>query len=102
MAHAGFYYDPYEDNPDNTMCFLCLRSLDGWEEGDDPITEHLKHSSECGWAIIMDIGRQTSSPSEIEDPTGTRIAEARRATFGSSWPYDGKRGWMCQSQKVLG
>lgn len=83
------------------MCFLCERALDGWEEDDNPIAEHLKHSPDCGWAIMMDIQQHSSNPAEIEDPTSPAIAEARRATFGSSWPHDGKSGWLCQSDKVF-
>ncbi|CEL09573.1 hypothetical protein ASPCAL12708 [Aspergillus calidoustus] len=101
LAHAGFYYNPYETNPDNTTCFLCRRALDGWEEEDDPITEHLKHTKDCGWAIMMDIHRNSSNPAEIEDPTSETIAQARLATFGESWPHDGKKGWLCQSDKMV-
>ncbi|KAJ5126882.1 hypothetical protein N7448_007661 [Penicillium atrosanguineum] len=101
LAHAGFYYKPYETNPDNTTCFQCNRALDGWEEEDNPITEHLKHSPDCGWAIIMDIQQRSSNPATIEDPTGDRITQARIATFGAAWPHDGKRGWVCQSEKMV-
>ncbi|PYH68310.1 chromosome segregation protein BIR1 [Aspergillus vadensis CBS 113365] len=101
LAHAGFFYNPYETNPDNTTCFLCRRALDGWEEDDNPITEHLKHTRDCGWAIMMDIQQHSSNPAEIEDPTSERIAQARQATFGESWPHDGKRGWYCQSDKMV-
>uniref|UniRef100_A0A093VFE6 Protein bir1 n=1 Tax=Talaromyces marneffei PM1 TaxID=1077442 RepID=A0A093VFE6_TALMA len=97
LAHAGFYFQPYDTNPDNTMCFLCGRALDGWEEGDDPVTEHLKHSPDCGWAIIMDIQSKTSNPAEIVDPTSSSIVEARRATFAVGWPHEGKRGWMVEA-----
>lgn len=100
LAQAGFYYKPYESNPDNTVCFHCSRALDGWEEDDNPITEHLKHSPECGWAIMMDIQQSSSNPKKIEDPTSERIVQARAATFGTSWPHDGKKGWVCQSVKV--
>ncbi|KAE8153922.1 hypothetical protein BDV25DRAFT_10004 [Aspergillus avenaceus] len=101
LAHAGFYYNPYETNPDNTTCFLCQRALDGWEEEDNPITEHLKHAPDCGWAVMMDIQQHSSNPAEIEDPTSDKIREARVATFGASWPHDGKRGWVCQSEKMV-
>ncbi|EFQ98560.1 hypothetical protein MGYG_01587 [Nannizzia gypsea CBS 118893] len=100
LAHAGFYYTPTALSPDNTTCFLCERSLDGWEEGDDPFTEHLHFSPECGWAIMMAITRKTSDPSQIEDPTSSKIADARRATF-FSWPHDGKRGWLCKTEKMV-
>lgn len=101
MAHAGFYYKPYETNPDNTTCFQCNRALDGWEEDDNPITEHLKHSPDCAWAIMMDIQQGSSNPATIEDPNSERITQARIGTFGTSWPHDGKRGWVPQSDKVL-
>ncbi|EQL34378.1 hypothetical protein RJZ56_000500 [Blastomyces dermatitidis] len=101
LAHAGFYFKPTPLSPDNAACFLCERALDGWEEDDDPVTEHLRHSSECGWAIMMDIVRRSSNPAEIEDPTNARIAEARRATFASMWPHDGKRGWVCKTEKMV-
>ncbi|PYH49718.1 uncharacterized protein BP01DRAFT_309646 [Aspergillus saccharolyticus JOP 1030-1] len=101
LAHAGFFYHPYETNPDNTICFLCRRALDGWEEEDNPITEHLKHAPDCGWAVMMEIQEHSSNPAEIEDPTSERIVQARQATFGEAWPHDGKRGWTCQSDKMV-
>ncbi|KGO38969.1 hypothetical protein PEX1_007380 [Penicillium expansum] len=96
LAHAGFYYKPYETNPDNTTCFECHRALDGWEEDDNPVTEHLKHAPDCGWAIMMDLQQSSSNPASIEDPTGDRITQARLATFGTAWPHDGKKGWMVE------
>ncbi|KAJ5834126.1 hypothetical protein N7447_000152 [Penicillium robsamsonii] len=101
LAHAGFYYKPYETNPDNTTCFECHRALDGWEEDDNPITEHLKHAPDCGWAILMDLQQSSSNPASIEDPTGDRITQARLSTFGTAWPHDGKKGWVCQSEKMV-
>ncbi|KAL2823366.1 hypothetical protein BDW59DRAFT_98175 [Aspergillus cavernicola] len=101
LAHAGFFYNPYETNPDNTTCFLCRRALDGWEEDDNPTTEHLKHAKDCGWAVMMDIQQRSSNPAEIEDPTSEGIAQARQTTFGESWPHDGKKGWLCQSDKMV-
>ncbi|KAL5045323.1 hypothetical protein BDW71DRAFT_184081, partial [Aspergillus fruticulosus] len=101
LAYAGFFYNPYETNPDNTTCFLCRRALDGWEEDDNPITEHLKHAKDCGWAVMMDIQQRSSNPAEIEDPTSEPIVQARLATFGDSWPHDGKKGWMCHSDKMV-
>lgn len=99
LADAGFYHAPTTLSPDNTICYLCERALDGWEEDDDPLAEHLKHSQDCGWAILMDIARGSSNPAAIEDPTSERITEARRSTF-RGWPHDGKRRWICKSEKV--
>ena len=50
---------------------------------------------------MMDIQQSSSNPNKIEDPTSERIVQARAATFGTSWPHDGKKGWVCQSEKVL-
>ncbi|KAI5286346.1 hypothetical protein KEM54_006863, partial [Ascosphaera aggregata] len=99
LADAGFYHAPTALSPDNTACFLCQRALDGWEKEDDPLTEHLRLSQGCGWAIMMDIARKSSNSDSIEDPTTSRIKEARRATF-RGWPHDGKRGWACKGDKL--
>lgn len=74
--------------------------MDGWEEDDNPVTEHLKHAPDCGWAIMMDLQQSSSNPASIEDPTGDRITQARLSTFGTAWPHDEKKGWVCQSEKV--
>jgi len=79
---------------------LCRRDLDGWEVEDVPLEEHLKHSPECGWAIVMDLGRDGFDPTTMEDPTQTRLSEARRATFGDLWPHENKRGWLCKSSAL--
>lgn len=34
-------------------CFLCEKSLDGWEATDDPWIEHKKHSPNCQFAQLM-------------------------------------------------
>ncbi|EEP82323.1 predicted protein [Uncinocarpus reesii 1704] len=49
----------------------------------------------------MDITRRSSNPAEIVDPTSVEIVEARRATFGTWWPYDGKKGWKCKMEKMV-
>ena len=37
LALAGFYYKPSAEAPDNTICYMCERQLDGWEEDDYPV-----------------------------------------------------------------
>lgn len=80
-------------------CFLCEKSLDGWEEGDDALTEHLKHSSGCGWAIVATVFRGDEQ-FKNEDPMSERMKQARRDTFGDVWPHDGKKGWLAKSKQV--
>ncbi|KIW18516.1 hypothetical protein PV08_02804 [Exophiala spinifera] len=102
LAKAGFYYKPSSASNDNTICFMCGRFLDGWEPDDDPIQEHLKHSSDCPWAILMDAAQNTSlDVNNMDDPTGEHHAGARRATFGIGWPHESKRGWTCKTEKMV-
>lgn len=102
VAKAGFYYKPQGTGSDNVVCYLCERALDGWEKDDDPVQEHLKHSPECGWAILISmVQADKHDPDEMEDPTGIRIAEARRATFAIGWPHESKRAWVCKMEKMV-
>src|SRR5271170_1302001 len=99
MAKAGFFHYPTQDNPDNTVCFLCQKSMDGWEEEDNPLAEHLKHSPICGWAIVASIEARDGELSQ-EYPLSTRMIEARKATFGGKWPHENKKGWKCKIKQV--
>ncbi|MCJ1432304.1 hypothetical protein MMC27_001660 [Xylographa pallens] len=76
-------------------------SLDGWEEEDDPVKEHLNYSPECGWAINIAIEQEVEEGiREDEDPMSAKMLEARKSTFGDRWPHKNKRGWTCKVQKV--
>ncbi|KAL0930490.1 chromosome segregation protein BIR1 [Colletotrichum truncatum] len=99
LARAGFVWLPFPDNPDNVACFLCNKSLDGWEEGDKPLEEHIKHSPNCGWAIVAGIEANIGDMA-TEDPSSTRMVAARKATFGGRWPHEGKRGWKCKTKQL--
>ncbi|KAI9762589.1 MAG: hypothetical protein M1840_001215 [Geoglossum simile] len=100
LAQAGFYYRPSPENPDSVECFLCRKGLDGWEECDDPIEEHLKHSADCGWALNTYI-EQNREARERSDPLHASMIAARRATFADRWPHDGKKGWLCKITKMV-
>lgn len=52
LAEAGFYYVGSKLEPDAVQCFLCDKQLDGWEENDDPWSEHLGHSKGCTFAQL--------------------------------------------------
>ena len=102
VAQAGFCYRPQSTGSDNVVCYLCERQLDGWEDEDDPVQEHLKHSPECGWAMLMAIAQDGKYDTEaMEDPTNASITKARRATFGVGWPHESKRGWVCKTEKMV-
>ncbi|KAF6224370.1 hypothetical protein HO133_010947 [Letharia lupina] len=101
LARAGFYYQPTSSCPDNTTCYLCKSNLDGWEENDNAVNEHLKHSPNCGWAITIATELEIEDGSQSqEDPMSEMMLDARKMTFGSKWPHENKRGWTCKTQKV--
>ncbi|KAL9101672.1 MAG: hypothetical protein Q9163_003093 [Psora crenata] len=102
LAQAGFFYRPTSSCPDNATCYLCRSNLDGWEEEDDPTGEHLKHSPSCGWAIAAFIEQAIEAGDRnVEDPMSERMLDARRMTFGTTWPHENKRGWLCKIQKMV-
>lgn len=95
------FYRPTPSSPDNAQCFLCEYNLDGWEENDDAIVEHLKHSPNCGWAIVISLEARIDDENlELDDPLSERLLNAREMTFGSRWPHEAKKGWICKTQKV--
>ncbi|ETS82819.1 hypothetical protein PFICI_04695 [Pestalotiopsis fici W106-1] len=100
LARAGFYFNPAPDYPDNTVCFLCHKMVGGWEDGDDPIVEHLRLSPNCGWAIVAAIEARTGDYN-TEDPSLPHMIDARKATFGDRWPHEGKRGWKCKTKQMV-
>ncbi|CAH0015307.1 unnamed protein product [Clonostachys rhizophaga] len=100
LARAGFFFLPFSDNPDNVVCFLCEKSMDGWEEGDDPLREHLKHSPGCGWAIVAAIEAEMEGYWR-EDPSHPDMVMARKATFAGRWPHENKRGWKCKTKQLV-
>lgn len=81
------------------MCFLCDKSLDGWEEHDNPLEEHLKHSPTCGWAIMAAIEAGMGNYGKVH-PLDPFMVEARKATFAGRWPYETKKGFKCKTKKV--
>ncbi|KAE9992468.1 hypothetical protein Vi05172_g9667 [Venturia inaequalis] len=102
LARAGFFYKPTGDSDDNCMCFVCQRQLDGWEAGDDPIAEHLKHAPDCGWAIHASITETFKNGGQVtEDPMSEQFVQARLDTFGDYWPYEQKKGWKCKVAKMV-
>jgi hypothetical protein len=99
LAKAGLYYFPSQASQDNVACFLCRKSLDGWEEDDDPLSEHLKHAPECGWAIVASIEAKNNDLCQ-EHPLNEKMTRARLATFADKWPHENKKGWRCRAKQV--
>lgn len=99
LASAGFFFSPTPEHPDNVLCFLCHKGLDGWEEGDDPLHEHLNHTSGCGWATLAAIEAEVGD-FHLGDPSAPDMVAARKATFAGRWPHESKRGWKCKTKQV--
>ncbi|XP_039956043.1 baculoviral IAP repeat-containing protein 5.2-B [Bactrocera tryoni] len=49
MAEAGFYWSGNDREPDTVTCYICNKTLDGWERSDDPWKEHAKHAPQCSF-----------------------------------------------------
>ncbi|KAF4554463.1 Bir1-like protein [Elsinoe fawcettii] len=96
LAYAGFYFAPTSNSQDNVKCFHCEVKLDGWEIDDEPIREHVAHSAECAWAVTTSV----TLGNEDRDPMSEKLLTARLETFGSSWPYEKKRGWKPKAKKL--
>jgi len=59
----------------------------------------LKHSPDCGWAIVATIEKQDGILSP-EYPSSSTMIAARKATFADKWPHEGKKGWKCKVKQV--
>ncbi|KAK4504132.1 hypothetical protein PRZ48_005047 [Zasmidium cellare] len=104
LARAGFFYRPDQESFDNVTCFLCNVRLDGWEETDVPIQEHLAHTRGCPWATAVSVFRGEDEPEpEMRDPLAEDMIIARKATFatGEGWPHESKKGWKCKIAKMV-
>uniref|UniRef100_A0A0V0J8B9 Baculoviral IAP repeat-containing protein 5.2 n=1 Tax=Schistocephalus solidus TaxID=70667 RepID=A0A0V0J8B9_SCHSO len=51
LAEAGFLHRP-DLSDDCVQCFVCLKTLDGWEAHEDPWKEHEKHSPDCPYVKL--------------------------------------------------
>ncbi len=90
MVAAGWVYDPTEGNPDGVTCPYCALSLDAWDQGDDPLEEHSRRSSDCLFFALKDLyhpaptakkGKRASTKATSTKATSTK---AKRASTRSS------------------
>ncbi|CAD5115143.1 DgyrCDS4147 [Dimorphilus gyrociliatus] len=56
LAEAGFFRPYPRKRPDLAECYICLKPLEGWEEQDDPWTEHKSHMPTCPLSKLRDKG----------------------------------------------
>lgn len=90
LAEAGMYYIGIDDN---VQCFCCGGGLSGWEQGDDPWSEHAKYYSNCFFFLGHNVGNvplTTPRPRANVHPTDT--FEGRLDSFkGRQHPIDPER-----------
>ncbi|KAJ1657176.1 hypothetical protein IWQ61_003379 [Dispira simplex] len=116
LAKAGFYFNPQPLSQDAVQCFLCNKSLDGWEHSDDPFEEHYSHAPDCAWAMVIcdgyrvcpetktDVLRPNLPDEYLRGKTNrassAKMEAARVKTYGNWWPHEGKRGWTVTVKKM--
>ncbi|KAJ1302209.1 hypothetical protein OPQ81_001033 [Rhizoctonia solani] len=110
LARAGFVFTP--DNTrksDRVTCFVCGKTLGGWEPEDDPFKEHAEHSPACSWALarcsiealrVSPESTELIFPNEESLPSSATLEAARLATFGKFWPHDNVRSHSAKSKHM--
>ncbi|KAB5589245.1 BIR domain-containing protein [Ceratobasidium theobromae] len=110
LARAGFAFTP--DNTrksDRVTCFVCGKTLGGWEPADDPFKEHAEHSPACSWALArcsieaLRVSPESTDlvfPDEASLPSSATLEAARLATFGKFWPHDSVRSHSAKSKHM--
>ncbi|GAA6056283.1 hypothetical protein JCM3770_006756 [Rhodotorula araucariae] len=67
IAAAGWYFRPgaTEESADQCACLYCGRTVEGWEEGDDPVALHKrKVGLKCPFFLAPDLRDRSSAPSK--------------------------------------
>ncbi|CAE6534697.1 unnamed protein product [Rhizoctonia solani] len=110
LARAGFVFTP--DNTrksDRVTCFVCGKTLGGWEPEDDPFKEHAEHSPACSWALarcsiealrVSPESTELIFPNEESLPSSATLETARLATFGKFWPHDSVRSHSAKAKHM--
>jgi len=85
MAESGFYCPNPTDEPDTVCCFLCMRTLDGWEETDVPDEEHARKQKDiCPYlGMKRNGGVDKMSPEEVNS-----LKEMQRHLWSLNNPED--------------
>ncbi|KAI9189335.1 hypothetical protein H9P43_000766 [Blastocladiella emersonii ATCC 22665] len=111
MAKAGFFYCPEPDDHCAVRCFLCEKSLNGWDPDDDPFAEHFSHASYCAYARAVCLptslaARDPENPVfHVADdystfPMSKDMEQAREGTFTGRWPHQGKRKFFATKNRM--
>ncbi|GAB5363459.1 hypothetical protein AAMO2058_000884800 [Amorphochlora amoebiformis] len=93
LAMSGFFHSPGGQHKDRCICYHCGVALVGWEEDDEPSTEHHLHSPNCpvihGSSDELErfkrISKKTTSK-DLKKETGLTIKRKQSRTV-SNLPY---------------
>ncbi|SPO28815.1 uncharacterized protein UTRI_05128_B [Ustilago trichophora] len=110
LANHGFHHTPTPDAPDAVTHYLYPHvQLSSWQPGDDPLERLEQALPGNGWCRILrshqqglldkQKGKWIWHSAELL-PTSKQMTQARKETFDSEWPYDGKKGWKPTSKKL--
>ncbi|EUC55375.1 inhibitor of apoptosis domain protein [Rhizoctonia solani AG-3 Rhs1AP] len=110
LARAGFVFTPDTTRKsDRVTCFVCGKTLGGWEPEDDPFKEHAEHSPACSWGLArcsieaLRVSPESTDlvfPDEESLPSSATLEAARLATFGKFWPHDSVRSHSAKSKHM--
>ncbi|KAJ1724867.1 hypothetical protein LPJ53_000935 [Coemansia erecta] len=119
LASAGFSFNQAKDAPDNVKCFHCGFELTGWEQSDDPFSEHYAHEPNCIYAKLHCQTRESQAGNKVEwvgwpvgkggDDSEIRQkllvmrddTSMRLETFTTnSWPHMGRKNWNVTPEKL--
>lgn len=67
MVNAGFHYDPCQDQLDRVSCATCSIVLEGWEDGDDPLQEHVNRRPTCPYLKYIHNQTETNTKNTVND-----------------------------------
>ncbi|PWZ01183.1 hypothetical protein BCV70DRAFT_199543 [Testicularia cyperi] len=115
LAKHGFFYAGSEEAHDAVCHFLYPGVvLSQWQSGDDPLAKLEEAVPGNGWCrIFRSLQESVQDPVDGRDdmprwswsradllPTSKEMIDARKETFASHWPYDGKKGWKPTSKRL--
>ncbi|KAG8817768.1 hypothetical protein FRC17_011102 [Serendipita sp. 399] len=85
MAKAGWIFNPGEaEDSDIATCFYCGKSLDGWEQGDDPTQEHRNRMPQCPMFTAKLIEVAEPEAAVIEEPVFLPTASSSSTVRGKT------------------
>ncbi|KAG8811140.1 hypothetical protein FRC19_004074 [Serendipita sp. 401] len=85
MAKAGWIFNPGEaEDSDIATCFYCGKSLDGWEQGDDPTQEHLNRMPQCPMFTAKLVEISPPEAAIVEEPAFRPAASSSSTARGKT------------------